>query len=247
MGPAGLRPRPHPHQAAPHQKMVANPHPGAALSSAHRKPADPRMLVGLSATAPGVRGAGVGGREEAPARWRRRSIDVPTENPGHQAPSSLTLLVSRFIWVPEPAFGLWPISFALTSVFSSSIWSFSSRMYCDESEWFSWPWMRPSSLCREGRDTVGQSMASPGVHPPPSSWGSPGSPTLRCAASSLPLQPCCLLPEGAQPSLLPYSEGKGVHRGRIKEGARSQVGWWGPGRGCTLHSASACLRRLSLS
>uniref|UniRef100_A0A8C6N5L8 Uncharacterized protein n=1 Tax=Mus spicilegus TaxID=10103 RepID=A0A8C6N5L8_MUSSI len=95
-------------------------------------------------------------------------------------------------------------------------------MYCDESEWFSWPWMRPSSLCREGRSTVGQSLASPGVHPPPSSWGSPGSPALRCAASSLPLQPCCLPPEGEQPSLPPYSEGKGVQKGRVKEVARSQ-------------------------
>lgn len=38
---------------------------------------------------------------------------------------------------------------ALTSCFSSAIWSLRSRMYWLESVWFSWPWTFPSSFCWE--------------------------------------------------------------------------------------------------
>lgn len=38
---------------------------------------------------------------------------------------------------------------SLTSFLSSAICSLSWVMYCLESEWFSWPWINPSSFCRQ--------------------------------------------------------------------------------------------------
>uniref|UniRef100_A0A452S6P6 Uncharacterized protein n=1 Tax=Ursus americanus TaxID=9643 RepID=A0A452S6P6_URSAM len=87
-------------------------------------------------------------------------------------------------------------------------------MYCDESEWFSWPWMRPSSLCGAGQVTGGQGRARPGASPPPRHRRSPGSPARRCAAASRPPPPCCPPPAGARPSPPPCSGGRG--RGRVR-------------------------------
>uniref|UniRef100_A0A667FN96 Uncharacterized protein n=1 Tax=Lynx canadensis TaxID=61383 RepID=A0A667FN96_LYNCA len=123
-------------------------------------------------------------------------------------------------------------------------------MYCDESEWFSWPWMRPSSLCGAGQVTGGQGRARPGARPPPPPRRSPGSPARRCAAASRPPPPCCPPPAGARPSPPPCSGGGGGQRGRGRVKARGGAGAGpgrGGGRGRTLHSASACFRRLSLS
>ncbi len=41
-----------------------------------------------------------------------------------------------------------------TSFLSSAIWSRSWLMYCLESEWFSWPWISPSSFWRRLKVTV---------------------------------------------------------------------------------------------
>ncbi len=42
---------------------------------------------------------------------------------------------------------------SLTSFLSSAICSLSWVIYCLESEWFSWPWINPSSFCRQNIHT----------------------------------------------------------------------------------------------
>uniref|UniRef100_A0AAY5KXK0 Uncharacterized protein n=1 Tax=Esox lucius TaxID=8010 RepID=A0AAY5KXK0_ESOLU len=54
-------------------------------------------------------------------------------------------------------------------------------MYCLESEWFSWPWIRPSSFCRTGIWRSRQSHAT----------DTPESPARLSSVGARPWQPCC--------------------------------------------------------
>uniref|UniRef100_A0A4X1VNA2 Uncharacterized protein n=2 Tax=Sus scrofa TaxID=9823 RepID=A0A4X1VNA2_PIG len=102
-------------------------------------------------------------------------------------------------------------------------------MYCDESEWFSWPWMRPSSLCGRAGSRGVSAGPLPGARPRPGPRprSSPGSPARRCAAASRPLLPCCPPPAGARPSPPPCSGGGGTGRVKGRGGARAGPRAWG--------------------
>uniref|UniRef100_A0AAZ3R8F0 Uncharacterized protein n=1 Tax=Oncorhynchus tshawytscha TaxID=74940 RepID=A0AAZ3R8F0_ONCTS len=86
-------------------------------------------------------------------------------------------------------------------------------MYCLESEWFSWPWIRPSSFCR-----TGMRRTRTHTHTQESEWFS--WPWIRPSSFSQPWRPCCQPPASAPPSPPLYSTERGkrvVEEKRKKE------------------------------
>lgn len=120
----------------------------------------------------------------------------------------------------------------LTSFLSSVIWSRSWLMYCLESEWFSWPWISPSSFWKghtEGHShVVLQSIIhmqayihfnhSVDTH---THTHQPVSRVQRSSAWVQPWQPYCLLLSAARPSPPLYS----AWMGDIKQLLKRRAVW----------------------